>query len=47
MKKRITKLCINFVNYLIALPLLALLLFTNQNEEMTRLLTLLKTSTEI
>ncbi|WP_162497541.1 hypothetical protein [Aureibaculum marinum] len=47
MKKRIVKISIRFINYLIALPLLALLLFTNQNEEMTRLLTILKSSTEI
>ncbi len=47
MRERITKASISAINYLIALPLLALLLFTNQNEEMSKLLTILKTSTEI
>ncbi|MBJ2174869.1 hypothetical protein JBL43_11520 [Aureibaculum sp. A20] len=46
MKKRVAKLSIRFINYMIALPLLALLLFTNQNKEMSKLLMVLKTSTE-
>lgn len=47
MKKRITKISISFINYLIAFPLLALLLFTNQNKELTKLLTVLRTSAEM
>ena len=47
MKKIVTKISINFINYVIALPLLALLLFTNQNKELSKLLSVLKTSTEI
>jgi len=42
MKKYITRIGFNFINYLCILPLLCLLFFTDQDKEIHQLINLLK-----
>jgi len=44
MKKVLKKISLFIVNYTLSMPLLMIMLFTNQNKELSKLLTVLRAS---